>query len=162
VLIGLTRCGLRRRRPGTPSGRAAAAALLRTALVAGAVAGVALTGCQSKSAINREPHDGATTAAVAADGVQTVVLDTDSKYRFTPSTITVHPGKVRIELKHLGTSGAPHDWQLQGLPAAYVPLTSAGETKSVQFVAPAPGTYAFSCTIHVAQGMTGTLVVLAQ
>ncbi|MCW2492296.1 MAG: blue (type 1) copper domain protein [Frankiales bacterium] len=120
---------------------------------------VALTGCQTQSAINREPHPGTVTASLV-NGVQDVVLTTDQKYRFTPSTVTVHPGKVRITLKHVGTGGAPHDWQLQGFPADSVPLTQAGQTRSIEFTAPAPGTYTFVCTIHVTQGQTGTLVVL--
>lgn len=118
-----------------------------------------LAGCQTQSPINREPHAGSTTAALS-DGVQEVVITTDQSYRFSPSTITVHRGKVRITLKHVGT-GAPHDWSLQGFAADYVPLVSAGQTKSVEFLAPGPGTYKFVCTIHVAQGQTGTLVVLS-
>lgn len=137
-------------RPSRLAADAAAATLLAGSLV--------LAGCQSQSAINREPHAGATTAS-ASGGVQDVVITTDQRYRFAPSTITVHPGRVRITLKHVGT-GAPHDWSLQGFPADYVPLVSAGQTRSVEFVAPAPGTYKFLCTIHVAQGQTGTLVVL--
>jgi plastocyanin len=123
-----------------------------------AMVAVSLAGCQTESSINREPHTGSTTASVTA-GVQDVVITTDQHYRFKPSTITVHPGKVRITLKHVGT-GAPHDWSLQDFPADYVPLVSAGQTKSVEFTAPAPGKYKFVCTIHVPQGQTGTLVVL--
>ncbi|MDQ1741713.1 MAG: hypothetical protein QOE23_52 [Pseudonocardiales bacterium] len=131
----------------------------RPLLVVPVVAGLlALAGCQTESAINREPHAGSTTVA-ATTGVQDVVISTDQHYRFSPSSITVHPGKVRITLKHVGT-GAPHDWSLLNFPADYVPLVSAGQTKSVQFTAPAPGTYKFVCTIHVKQGQTGTLVVL--
>jgi plastocyanin len=126
--------------------------------VAALLAGSLLAGCQTQSAINREPHTGATTASVS-DGLQDVVITTDQRYRFSPSTITVHPGRVRITLKHVGT-GAPHDWSLQGFPADYVGMVSAGETRSVEFVAPSPGTYRFVCTIHVQQGQTGTLVVL--
>lgn len=134
---------------------------LRPVVVTAAVGTLAVTaaGCQTQSAINREPQSGATTVA-PTNGVQDVVITTDSKYRFTPDTITVHPGKVRITLRHLGT-GAPHDWQLQGFPADYVPLTQPGQTKSIEFTAPAPGKYTFICTIHVTQGQTGTLVVLA-
>jgi plastocyanin len=117
-----------------------------------------LAGCQTRSAIERNPHVGSTTASVTA-GTQEVVITTDEDYRFTPTTITVHPGKVRITLKHVGT-GAPHDWSLVDFPANYVPLVSAGQTKSVEFLAPAPGTYKFVCTIHVPQGQTGTLIVL--
>jgi plastocyanin len=125
------------------------------------VAAVALPACQSKAAINREPQSGASTAANVG-GVQEVVITTDSKYRFTPATITVHPGRVRITLKHVGASGAPHDWQLQGFPADNVPLVQPGQTRSIEFTAPPPGRYQFVCTIHVAQGQTGTLVVLNQ
>ncbi len=120
----------------------------------------ALTGCESQSAINRTPHTGATTVAPVS-GVQQVTITTDEHYRFDPSTITVHPGKVRITLKHVGT-GAPHNWSLVGFPTDNVPLVSPGQQASVEFVAPAPGRYTFECTIHVAQGQTGTLVVLPQ
>jgi plastocyanin len=91
--------------------------------------------------------------------VQQVTITTDQRYRFTPSTITVHPGRVRITLTHAGT-GAPHDWSLTGFPDDNVPLVTPGQSKSVEFTAPAPGTYTFVCTIHIAQGQTGTLVVL--
>jgi len=127
-------------------------------LLGGLLIGGLLTGCQSQSAINREPHTGSSTAALA-DGLQQVTITTDQSYRFSPSTITVHPGKVRIVLRHTG-SGAPHDWQLLNFPADYVPLVTPGQQKSVEFTAPAPGKYTFVCTIHVAQGQTGTLIVL--
>jgi plastocyanin len=122
------------------------------------MASTLLAGCQTQSAIERGPHTGSTTASVSA-GVQEVVITTDEDYRFTPSTVTVRPGKVRITLKHVG-AGAPHDWSLVDFPAHYVPLVSGGQTKSVEFIAPAPGTYRFVCTIHIAQRQTGTLVVL--
>jgi plastocyanin len=119
---------------------------------------VGLAACQSQSSINRNPHSGAVTATMQ-NGIQTVVVTTGDNYRFNPSTITVHPGKVRITLEHKG-NGAPHDWQLQGFPAASVPLINPGQSKSIDFVAPAPGSYTFICSIHLKQGQTGTLVVL--
>jgi plastocyanin len=122
------------------------------------ISALLLAGCQTQSSLNRGPHTGSTTASVTA-GVQDVVITTNQSYRFSPSTITVHPGRVRITLKHVGT-GAPHDWSLQGFPADYVPLVEAGQTRSVEFLAPGPGTYKFVCTIHVPQGQTGTLIVL--
>jgi plastocyanin len=131
---------------------------LRTRVLTGLLVAGLLTGCQSQSAINREPHNGSSTAATV-DGVQQVTITTDQSYRFAPSTITVHSGKVQIVLRHLGT-GAPHDWQLTGFPDAFVPLVTPGQQKSVEFTAPSPGKYTFVCTIHVAQGQTGTLIVL--
>jgi plastocyanin len=121
-------------------------------------AAFSLAACQSQSSINRNPHPGAITATMQ-NGIQTVVVTTGDNYRFNPSTIAVHPGKVRITLEHKG-SGAPHDWQLEGFPAASVPVISPGQSKSIDFVAPAPGSYRFICSIHLKQGQTGTLVVL--
>jgi plastocyanin len=92
--------------------------------------------------------------------VQQVTLEVGDTYRFTPNVITVHPGMVRVTLVHTGT-GAPHDLQVLGFPADFVPLVTPKGTSSATFVAPAPGRYEFVCTIHQAQGQTGTLVVLA-
>jgi plastocyanin len=127
-------------------------------LVAGVATLALLAGCQSESAANRQPYLGATTAA-ATDGVQDVTLVVGTGFRFTPSTVTVHPGKVKITLKYVGNS-EPHNWQLVGFPGDFVPLTTAGETNSTTFTAPAPGKYQFECTIHVKQGQVGTLIVL--
>ncbi|SDJ51984.1 Plastocyanin [Frankineae bacterium MT45] len=117
-----------------------------------------LAGCQSVPPVNRVGHSGATTA-VAVNGVQSVTVTTDDHYRFNPSTITVHPGKVKITLVNNG-HGAPHDLQVVGLPGDYVPLTQGSSTSVATFETPAPGKYTFICTIHVKQGQTGVLIVL--
>lgn len=117
-----------------------------------------LAGCAKEAAVNREPHAG-TATATPKDGVQEVHVKAPTNYRFDPSTIVVHPGRVRVILTNTG-KGAPHNWSLLGFPAAFVPLASAGATKQAEFDAPAPGTYTFVCTIHVKQGQTGKLVVL--
>jgi plastocyanin len=129
--------------------------------VALAVLLAGVTACQSEASVNREPHTGTATASTDDAGVQEILVTTGRDYRFHPSTIIVHPGKVRITLVNQGQvgAGAPHNWSLNGFPAAAVPLIQAGERASVTFVAPAPGSYRFVCTIHVAQGQTGTLVV---
>lgn len=126
-------------------------------LVCGLLAG-ALAACNSTPSVNRRPHSGAVTASPVA-GVQTVKVTAGNTYRFDPSTITVHPGKVRIVLTNTG-SGAPHDWSLIGIPNATTTLIGGGASTSVTFTAPSPGTYQFVCTIHQAQGMTGKLIVL--
>lgn len=119
---------------------------------------LAVASCSnSESAVNRRPHTGTATASTVA-GVQTVTIEAGDDYRFHPSTIVVHPGTVKIILKHTGTGG-PHDWSLTGFPADFVPLTPAGQTSQASFVAPSPGKYQFVCTIHSRQGQTGTLVV---
>jgi plastocyanin len=135
--------------------RTVSIAALATALMG------SLIGCTNQqSSINRNPQGGATTAAAAVvGGVQQVTVTADDKYRFTPDTITVHPGEVRITLINKGT-GAPHNLLLTGFPADFVSLANAGQTTTATFTAPAPGRYQFVCTIHVAQGQTGTLIVL--
>ena len=126
---------------------------ITTALIA------TVTGCSNRqSSINRTPQTGATTAATVA-GVQLITLTTGNDYRFTPDTITVHPGQVKVVLINKGT-GAPHNFLVTGFPGDFVPLADAGKTTTATCTAPAPGRYQFVCTIHVAQGQTGTLIVL--
>jgi plastocyanin len=122
---------------------------------------VLLAGCSNReSPTNKRPHNGTDTAS-SVGGKQEIVVTTGVDLRFHPATIVVHPGLVRLVLKNVSSNGAgpPHDISVSGLPAANVPLTSAGRTTSVTFTAPAPGTYNFVCTIHANQGQTGKLVV---
>ena len=86
-------------------------------------------------------------------------MRTGEDYRFHPSTIVVHPGRVRIILINTAKVGAPHNLQLPSYPGADVPLVHAGETESTTFVAPAPGRYRTECSIHVRQGQVGWLIV---
>ena len=135
-------------------------------VIRGAVALVAALGlvgaaaaCTNRQASpNREGHPGTATASLVG-GVQQVTLTVDASFRFDPSKITVHPGTVKVTLVHKG-SGAPHDFSVVGFPSDNVPLVSAGHSTSATFTTPSPGSYSFICTIHQAQGMTGTLVVL--
>jgi plastocyanin len=137
-----------------PAARSAAAA----ALLVGASLLAACT--NTEPAVNREPNTVSGTATVV-NGVQQITVDAGDDFRFHPATIVVHPGEVRLILKHTGT-GAPHDWRLNGFPADSVPLTPAGQTKVTTFMAPSPGRYKFDCSIHLAQGMVGTLIVTKQ
>lgn len=132
----------------------------RCASIVGLLLAVAvmLTACSNtQSSVNHRPHPGAATAS-AVGGVQQVTITTGPSDRFDPSTITVHPGGVRIVL--INTSGAPHNWTLPGLSGAATATTGGGMQSVVQFIAPAPGRYQFVCTIHEKLGQTGTLVVL--
>ena len=136
---------------------------MTTRTVAAALVVVALStsvaACSNRQAApNRRGHAGSATASTE-NGVQQVTLVVNDNFRFDPSTVTVHPGTVKVTLVHRG-KGAPHDFSVDGAPADHVPLVSAGQTTSSTFTTPAPGTYRFECTLHVAQGMTGTLVVL--
>ena len=120
---------------------------------------VVIAGCTNRQASpNRRGHPGSSTAAMV-NGVQQVTLTVNDTFRFDPSWVVVHPGTVKITLVHKG-SGAPHDFALNGFPADQTGLVNAGGTTSTTFTTPSAGTYAFECTLHVTQGMTGTLVVL--
>jgi plastocyanin len=120
---------------------------------------VAVAGCSNREASpNRRGHPGSATASTV-NGVQEVTVVVNDTFRFDPSRITVHPGTVKIILVHKGT-GAPHDFAVSGIAGDQTGLVRAGGTTSTTFTTPAPGTYTFECTLHVAQGMTGTLVVL--
>jgi plastocyanin len=121
----------------------------------------ATVGCSNRNAsINNRPQPSGTATASVVNGVQQVTLYVGDTYRFSPSVITVHPGPVRVTLVHTGT-GAPHDLQVVGFPADFVPLVQPKGTSSATFTAPAPGTYTFICTIHEAQGQIGKLIVTA-
>jgi plastocyanin len=121
-----------------------------------------LAACASKAPINR-PGNSGSAAASLVNGVQQVTLTTGDDYRFHPATFSVHPGKVKVILHNKGT-GAPHDVQVTGFPADFVPLASAGQTQEATFTAPPVQNgeatkYQFVCTIHVRQGQVGTMIV---
>jgi plastocyanin len=118
-----------------------------------------LAGCSNRSAsINRRPQSGGSASASNVNGVQQVRIEVGDTYRFSPDVITVHPGLVQVTLVHTGT-GAPHDFSVVGFPADFVPLVNPKGTSTATFMAPAPGTYKFICTIHEAQGQVGQLIV---
>jgi len=122
------------------------------------VLGVLCACSNQQSPVNRRPRTGSATAS-AVNGQQQITVEAGDDYRFHPATLTVHPGKIEVILKHTGT-GAPHNWQLTQFPADFVPLAAAGQTETATFTAPSPGSYQFVCTIHQKQGQRGTLVVL--
>lgn len=135
--------------------RRAAVVLLCATLIAAA------SSC-AKAPINRTGYSGSATASTV-NGVQQVTLTTGDDYRFHPSTFTVHPGRVEVILHNTGT-GAPHDFEVTGFPADFVPLTPAGQTQLATFTAPPvlKGTstkYQFQCTIHLRQGQVGSMIV---
>jgi plastocyanin len=128
------------------------------ALVISAAVAVTLAACSNtQSPANRTAHAGSASASTV-NGVQQITLEAGDNLRFTPSTFTVRPGKVRVVLVNTGT-GAPHDFQVPQFPADFVPLTQGGQTEQATFIAPAPGRYRFVCTIHEKQGQIGTMIV---
>jgi plastocyanin len=121
---------------------------------------VALAACgqPANPAAGESDQPDSVTLTPGPDGVQSVVVDAGDDFRFHPSVINARPGPVALTLKHVG-KGAPHTWQAAQLPGASVPLTTAGQTNSIRFTIGHPGDYRFICSIHVAQGQVGRLVV---
>jgi len=140
-------------------------ARLLVGAVAAACAASLLAGCSNGSTVAaKRPHQGTATASPLGNGVQQVTITTGNDLRFHPSTVVVHPGRVRIVLRNTAKvgSGPPHNLRVPNLPGAPGTATiSAGQSAHWEFVAPAPGRYRFVCTIHVSQGQTGTLIVKA-
>jgi plastocyanin len=131
-------------------------------LVCAASLAAASTSACAKPPINRPGSSGSATAS-EVNGIQQITLRTGDDYRFHPATFTVHPGKVEVILRNEG-KGAPHEFQVAGFPATFVPLTPAGQSQHATFTAP-PATggkttrYRFLCAIHVKQGQVGTMIV---
>jgi plastocyanin len=129
-------------------------------MVAGCALLVALAACgqpdNPAAAESNQPNE--VTLSPGPDGIQSVVVDAGDDFRFHPSVINARPGPVALTLTHVG-KGAPHNWQAAGLPGATVPLTTAGQSRSVRFTIGRPGDYRFVCSIHQAQGQVGRLVV---
>jgi plastocyanin len=133
----------------------------RASLAAAALVVTVCAGCSNReAAVNKRAHNGTGTASPVA-GIQTITVTSGVDLRFHPSTLVVHSGRVRIVLQNTSKAGAgpPHNLEVTGLPGVFVPTTAAGQTQSMTFTAPAPGTYDFVCTIHANQGQTGKLVV---
>lgn len=134
------------------------ARLARLAVVAVA-AGCVLIGAacsNSKPVQANAPQRGEVTATRGADGVQTVTIDADDQFRFTPATVHATVGRIRITLRTVG--GTPHNLTFQTLGAA-IPTTAKNESKSIDLQVSKPGTYRFVCTIHESLNQVGDLVV---
>ncbi|MGI8870036.1 MAG: cupredoxin domain-containing protein [Mycobacteriales bacterium] len=101
-----------------------------------------------------------TTYSVDAKGVQHVRIDGSTDDRFDPSSFTVHPGRVDIELHNTG--GAPHDLTFADPKLGSTGTVESGGTARLRISARATGHYPFVCEIHVRQGMTGTMIVKAR
>ncbi|MDO8663837.1 MAG: cupredoxin domain-containing protein [Candidatus Wildermuthbacteria bacterium] len=82
-----------------------------------------------------------------------------SEFAFSPASITVKSGqKVKIKFRNHG--GAPHNLAIEGLGIGTKTIKS-GDDASIEFTAPASGTYAFFCSVagHREAGMKGQLIV---
>lgn len=110
----------------------------------------------------------ATSTSVASRSDATVSM---TDWRFGPSELTV-TGSDSISLEIRNNGAILHEWALltsrieseaefqDDLVIARLAVQS-GQTRTVSFELPPPGTYQFVCPIpgHIAEGMVGTLIV---
>jgi plastocyanin len=123
-----------------------------------------LAGCQRHGpAAGQAAAPSAVTVTPGPDGVESVMVAEagPGKYRFEPSDITLHPGRIRITFRN--TDVTPHNFTFSTLQQnghrIAVPTLRGGGEQSVDFTVNAPGQYQFVCTLHQALGQTGTLTV---
>jgi plastocyanin len=136
---------------------------LALTMAGGAVAGVAVAGFTGQGA-GAPPGQGpaaagqATTGRAAA-GSQQVTIMGNSALRFTPMTVHLHTGKVRITLQDSGAY--PHNIVIPALHVTSATVTGdpGGARTSFTVTFAHPGRYAFSCQYHASAGMTGVFVV---
>ena len=127
-------------------------------LAAGAVVtAIALVGCGSAASAM---GPGSAPAGQAASGaVQHVTLTGTSTLRFTPMTVHVRPGTVRVTLTDMGAY--PHNVVIPALHLTSQTVTGDPGAGSVSFTVrfPRAGRYAFHCQYHQSAGMVGVFVV---
>jgi len=85
---------------------------------------------------------------------QVFTIHGNDRQQFEPQTVQAKVGKLTLTLRN---GGVPHNltFRTAGLPA--IGTVSGAATKSATLTFTAPGTYAFTCTIH--PGMDGKVVV---
>jgi plastocyanin len=101
---------------------------------------------------------GPTSSAPSGEGVQiTIGTDTGTELKFDPAELTVQAGAdVRVTFEN--RASVPHNLTFQApISVATETVVAPGTSETVEFTAPAPGEYAFVCTLH--PGMGGRLIV---
>jgi plastocyanin len=91
--------------------------------------------------------------------VQHVVITGTNMLRFTPMTIHVRTGTVRLTLKDMGAY--PHDVVIPALGVTSTTVTGDPGSDSASFTVTFkhPGRYPFHCQYHASAGMVGVFVV---
>ncbi|MBW3582738.1 MAG: cupredoxin domain-containing protein [Euryarchaeota archaeon] len=83
---------------------------------------------------------------------------------FDPATLSVSANttvNLTFTNNEENPAGAPHDWVLEGVEGVETEVIGTGENTTIEFAAPAPGEYAYYCSVgnHRDLGMEGTLTV---
>jgi len=98
------------------------------------------------------PASGATTAL-------TIGTKTGDELEFDPDELSVPTG-AQVSVTFENRAALPHNLTFDApINVATSPVVAPGASETIQFAAPAPGDYAFHCTIH--PGMQGTVTVEA-
>jgi plastocyanin len=127
----------------------------------GAGAGGAATGAaNSSSGAAAKPSAADPTAAAAPTALSTVKVS-ETEFKISPSSPTVDPGQVRIDVTNKGK--IPHNLTIQG-PSGKQQLASnlaPGASGTLNANLDKPGTYQWYCPIpgHEKLGMKGTITV---
>jgi plastocyanin len=145
---------------------------LRGMLAAGAaLTALGIAGCGSSappaasspapagSATSSSPASSSPASTGGAAGEQAVTITGNSALRFSPMTVHVHTGKVRITLKDMGAY--PHNIVIPSLKVTSATVTGdpGGLQKTFTVTFPHPGRYVFKCQYHASSGMVGAFVV---
>ena len=89
--------------------------------------------------------------------------NTDSKDEVGHNWVLVKPGQEANVLANATAAGDDKDWLKEDDPGiiAYTRLIEGGQSITIRFDAPPPGTYTYLCTYpdHYAGGMKGTLTI---
>ncbi|HXG25856.1 MAG TPA: cupredoxin domain-containing protein [Candidatus Binatia bacterium] len=101
---------------------------------------------------------GGETQAPGGETVQlTVGTDTGTELRFDPATVSAPAGST-IQLTFENRSTTPHNLTFDApINQATAQVVNAGDSETLEFPAPDPGSYTFMCTLH--PGMEGTLTI---
>jgi len=143
---------------GAPAALSTAAATTPTTEAAAAPAATpAAAGATTGASSAATPAAGGAAAAGGATEL-TISTDTGSELKFVPAEATVKSGAT-VKLTFKNASTLPHNLTFQqGIDAKTQPAVAPGQSETIQFTAPAPGTYKWACTLHP-PNMVGTLTV---
>lgn len=118
-----------------------------------------LTACSPSGSTQSGPASPGTrsTAPAVAPGVQVRHVQGTDALRFTPSSVTVKPGRVRLIFTVTGKTPQTFTSRALQVDTGNVP---AGHSVTLELMVPHPGKYRFYSTYHKMQGMTGTIVAV--
>lgn len=100
---------------------------------------------------------------MGADGVQELTIQVSDDYVFTPATVTVAPGPVRLTVQSVADQ-LTHGFRFTpgGNPQEIteeISVIGPGRSRTVEFKVSDPGEYLFECSLHIGMGHTGVMTV---